>query len=72
VRTQRLRALAVRQFAFARFAACWFALWLRRSALGVTRDLADEFFELTVILGPLFDFGNPFPGHIERARRPAL
>ena len=31
-------------------------------------DLADELFELAVVSGPLFDFGNPFHRHIERAR----
>ena len=31
-------------------------------------DLAHESFELAIVEGPLFDFGDQFQGHVKRAR----
>jgi len=34
--------------------------------------LANESFELAIVSGPLLDFGDQFPGHVERARAALL
>lgn len=39
---------------------------------GVASDLANESFEMAIVQGPCFDFGDQFHGHVERARAAPL